>query len=103
MRKALIQPDKDTAIARNRQAYSDDTSLKRGGVVKSQRELAEDGTLLLWAYINHISDGRVALWVNDTDSPNLTTEEEKAAMLTEEEAVADGFYVPDSFKSNTRV
>ena len=95
MRQALIQPDKQAAILRNHKAFNDDTMLKRGSVGKTQKERDEDTTEFLWQSIPNVisADKRVALMVEDTDNPLLTTEEEKAAMLSEEEAIADGFYV----------
>jgi hypothetical protein len=97
MRQALIQLDRQTAIVRNHKAFEDDTMLKRGGARKTQKELDEDTTEFLWANTPNVNDDRVALWVEDTDNPALTTEAEKAAMISEEAARADGFYYPDPF------
>jgi hypothetical protein len=87
MTQLLIMPDQQTAYARNEKAYADDTALKGGTLMESY------ATRFLWSMLPH-EDGRIALWMNEYDDPSLTTEEEKAAMVNDDEARAMGFAIP---------
>jgi hypothetical protein len=89
--------DAQAALARNRKAWLDVLERTRTPEEAVRADEAST-TKLWWSSIPNVNDDRVALIIADPDSNPLLTPEELAALLTEEEAIADGFYVPNPFR-----
>jgi len=70
-------------------AYTEDAGRRKG---LSYHKGDPDGTRYLWGVVEHPTDGRGAVVIND-DTFDLS-EEEVAALLTSDDLDADGWFPP---------